>query len=134
MPQMPAKKTVLVIDDDHDVRAGAHFRLRAAGYNTIEARDGEAGVAMAVEQHPDAVLLDVRMPHMDGLKALTELHEDAQTADIPIIMLSASVVDQQAALDGGARFFLPKPYRSSELLEAVAAAIHAPASTTVPTN
>ncbi len=120
---MSKPRQVLLVDDDPDVIRGASLRLRAAGYDTISAADGAQGVATAVDQHPDAILLDVRMPRMDGLAALEKLQENEDTKSIPIVMLSASLVDQQKALEAGARYFLTKPYQGNTLLTAVESAM-----------
>ena len=110
---------VLLVDDDPDIIQAASLRLQLAGYGIVTANDGERGVAMAAQSQPDVILLDVRMPRMDGFAALAELKERSDTKDIPVVMLSASVSDQQAALDAGARFFLRKPYRGEQLLRTV---------------
>ncbi|APZ90994.1 Chemotaxis protein CheY [Fuerstiella marisgermanici] len=115
--------TVLIVDDDRDVRLGTRLRLQAAGYRTLEAENGLLGIAAAIEHSPDLVLLDVRMPTMDGLTALKLLRNNEITKNTPIIMLSASHVDQTEALDSGARFFLAKPYHGPQMLAAVEAAI-----------
>jgi CheY-like chemotaxis protein len=117
-----AANRVLVVEDDRDVLRATRLRLEIAGYKTFSASNGEEGVASAVELHPDVILLDVRMPRMDGLTALAILGERAETENIPVVMLSASVVDQQAALDAGARFFLSKPYQGKTLLAAIKSA------------
>lgn len=114
-----SKETVLIVDDDKGIARGASLRLEAAGYRTLTANDGAAGVAMALAHKPDAVLLDVRMPQMDGLAALKVLREDERTRDTPVIILSASLRDKQKALDAGARYFLTKPYRSDDVLAAL---------------
>jgi CheY-like chemotaxis protein len=114
---------VLVVEDDRDVAFGASLRLRAAGYQTLLAHDGHEGVRLAREARPTAIVLDVRMPRMNGLVALNKLQHDDRTKNIPIVMLSASVVDQQAALDAGARYFLTKPYQHTTLLTALERAI-----------
>ncbi|MEO2035681.1 MAG: response regulator [Planctomycetaceae bacterium] len=121
--QTTLASTVLMIEDDRDVRMGTKMRLQIAGYRTLEAENGLEGVATAIEQQPDVILLDVRMPQMDGLTALAHLRENALTRDIPVIMLSASLVDQTAALDNGARFFLAKPYQGPQMLEAISTAL-----------
>jgi CheY-like chemotaxis protein len=113
------KDAVLLIDDDRDVAFGASLRLRAAGYETLTAHDGHDGIEVARKRHPAAIVLDVRMPRMNGLVVLANLQHDQQTKDIPIVMLSASLVDKQAALDAGARYFLTKPYQPSNLVMAV---------------
>ncbi len=120
---MTATQKVLLVDDDRDIILGASLRLRAAGYDTITAFDGQQGIEAALDERPDAIVLDVRMPRMDGMAALAMLHSCETTKDIPIVMLSASLVDQQAALDGGARFFLTKPYQGKTLVAAVESAL-----------
>jgi DNA-binding response OmpR family regulator len=119
---MTTFQKVLVIDDDHDVVLGVGLRLRAAGYETLTAFDGEQGVAAAKESRPDVIVLDVRMPRLDGLGTLRELRNCQDTQEIPVVMVSASLVDQNAALDSGARFFLAKPYQPKTLLAAIEAA------------
>jgi DNA-binding response OmpR family regulator len=120
---MHSRNCILVVDDDRDMVRGARLRLGAAGYETLVAFDGAEGVAKAIDNLPDAILLDILMPRMNGLRALVELRAHQQTKCIPIVMLSARVVDQQAALDAGARFFLTKPYRARKLLEAIESAL-----------
>ena len=115
---------ILVVDDDREITDGASMRLHAAGYDTLAAHDGAQGVATAIETKPDAIVLDVRMPNRDGLQALEDLRKNEKTCNIPIVVLSASLVDQQAALDAGARFFLTKPYLGKNLLAAVDAALN----------
>jgi CheY-like chemotaxis protein len=110
---------ILLVEDDHDVAFGASLRLRSAGYRTLIAHDGREGVDVARKELPAAIVLDVRMPRMNGLVALGKLQQDERTKHIPIVMLSASIVDQQAALDAGARYFLTKPYQPATLLTAV---------------
>ena len=114
---------ILLVDDDREIIMGASIRLRAAGYETMMAHDGQQGVDTAIEKKPDAIVLDVRMPNKDGLQALEELQQNEKTRNIPVVMLSASLIDQQAALDAGARFFLTKPYQGKTLIAAVGAAL-----------
>ena len=120
---MNGKPTILVVDDDRAILKGAHLRLRACGFETIEAHDGGEGVASALKDRPDAIVMDVRMPRMDGLTALNELQDNDATREIPVVMLSASLIDQQQALDAGARFFVSKPYDGKDLVGAVQTAI-----------
>src|SRR5262245_53132832 len=121
---MRDRPKILLVDDDPEIAAAAGMRLRAAGYETLYANDGDVGVASAARSLPDAILLDVRMPHLDGFGAMAELKRREDTHHIPIIMLSASVSDQRAALDAGARFFLRKPYQGNALVKTVNAVIH----------
>jgi DNA-binding response OmpR family regulator len=109
----------LLVDDDHDIVFGTSLRLRSAGFDVLVAHDGDAGLAVARDGRPDAIVLDVRMPARSGLDVLRELKGAADTRNTPVVMLSASLVDEQAALDGGARFFLRKPFESATLVRAV---------------
>ncbi len=117
------KHQILLVDDDHDIVRGTILRLQASGYDVIQAHDGRRGLEMAVREQPDAILLDVRMPKMNGLDTLDELRLCETTKDIPIVMLSASIVDQQRALDAGARFFVRKPYQGKSLVAALQSAM-----------
>lgn len=111
--------TVLIVDDDRQIAEGTAVRLRAAGYETLVVHNGAEGLAAAHLRTPDAILLDVRMPVMDGMTALGRLKDDPETQEIPVVMLSASVIDQNAALDAGARFFVKKPFVGRELVDAI---------------
>lgn len=116
---MSFKPKALVIDDDRAIVAGVQMRLTHAGFDVVVAHDGPAGLLKIKTDKPDIVLLDVRMPTMDGLTVLHELQNDPAGIKPPVIMLSASLQDRQTALDAGAHYFLTKPYRSSDLLDAV---------------
>ncbi len=127
-PDLSDQRRILLVDDDQDILCGACLRLRAAGYATMTVGDGEQAIAAAVENQPDAIVLDVRMPKKDGLTALGELRNISATRDIPVVMLSASVVDEKRSLNAGARYFLRKPYRGNDLLAAITAALTTPSS------
>lgn len=132
---MLSQRRVLIVDDEPDIRDGVSRWLDAAGYATLTAGDGEQGVATATEVRPDAILLDVRMPKLDGMQALAQLRRDERTERIPVVMLSASLRDEQKALDAGARFFVQKPYSGKSLVSIVAAAcdeVRAKAPTPLP--
>jgi DNA-binding response OmpR family regulator len=120
---MPKEKTILLIDDDHDVLRGTSARLRRAGFETVAVDNSVSGVLKAKEDKPDAILLDARMPLLDGFEALKELRHQDETHKIPVVMLSACPSLQREALDAGARFFLAKPYDGEHLIAAVNAAI-----------
>jgi adenylate cyclase len=122
---MKAQRHVLMIDDDQEIVAGTSLRLRAAGYDVVSASNGEQGIAVAQSLRPDAIILDVKMPRMSGLTALEFLKGSEVTSKIPVVVLSASLSDQRAALDGGAQFYLRKPYKPQSLLSALDAAIDA---------
>jgi len=120
---MPTTKTVLFADDEEDICRGARIRLARAGFAAHFVHDGDQVLEAAIHHRPDAIVMDVRMPRRNGLAALAELNARLETQGIPVIILSASLRDRQAALDAGARFFLTKPYDSKSLIAAVTAAI-----------
>jgi len=122
---MPKKNEIriLVVDDDHDIAFGTCCRLKHAGYQTITAKDGVEGLEQAAAQLPDAILLDIRMPKMDGFTTLRHLKANDRTKDIPVVIISASLVDQQKALDSGAQYFLPKPCNTRQIVEKVDAVV-----------
>ncbi|MCK9996390.1 MAG: response regulator [Candidatus Krumholzibacteria bacterium] len=89
-----AEKTILVIDDDIDLVEIIRVTLENQGFKVIDAQSGERGLAMAREQNPDLILLDVMMGKVDeGFQVAYELRSDEVTADVPILMLTA-VTDQ----------------------------------------
>lgn len=116
-------KRILLVDDDSDILHATKLRMSVAGFDTLTANDGLEAVTSAMEDQPDAIVMDIRMPHKDGLTVLDELKKEFETRQIPIVMLSASLVDKERALDTGASFFLTKPYEGRELIEAVNVAI-----------
>jgi CheY-like chemotaxis protein len=125
--QRPQAPRILVVEDDRELLQGLELRLHAAGYDVITATDGRSAIDSAIEHHPHAILMDNYMPGMDGLKAMGHLGELPDTKDIPIIMLSASVRDQQKALRQGARFFLQKPCSATTIVAALDDLIKEPA-------
>jgi CheY-like chemotaxis protein len=125
---MSDKLRILVVDDDREIVRGLSVRLRAAGYDVFAAGDGNAGLAAALGSRPDAILLDIRVPGMDGLEVLQQLRQHAETGSVPVIVLSANVVAQTRlrAMELGARCFLEKPYSAAGLLSALQSACPAP--------
>ena len=79
---------VLLIEDDPAVLDMYRMKLEMDGYRVSTASDGEAGIARALELHPDIIFLDVRLPKKDGMQVLRELRENEQTHDIPVVILS----------------------------------------------
>jgi DNA-binding response OmpR family regulator len=113
-----------VADDDPAIARGLRVRLAAAGYDTLVAADGQQALDAAVQQRPDLIVLDLRMPRMSGLTVMRKLRERTETARIPVIVLSANAGEQnrRKALELGARYFVQKPYEPRTLLEAIRAA------------
>lgn len=114
---------VLIVDDEQDIRDGVNRWLKASGYDTYQAEDGEACLQATQDNKPDAILLDVLMPKKGGMETLAELRNSSETLGIPVVMLSASLRDEQQALDAGARFFVQKPYDGKKLVATIKAAI-----------
>lgn len=119
-------RRILVVDDELEVVDAIESRLRADGFDVATAHDGLTGLKAARQMQPDAILLDVRMPQLDGLAVLRQLKSESATAATPVVVLSASLHDRQTALDGGANFFIQKPYRSKPLIEALDSAMKKP--------
>jgi len=119
-------KRILVAEDDLDNRRIVVKVLSACGYETIEATDGNAAVSLARSEHPDLVIMDLAMPGVDGWEASRRLKADAQTADIPIIALTAHAMrgDEERAREAGCDGYLPKPCRPETLRETVRRFLH----------
>ena len=120
---MVAVPTVLVVDDDPVIQKLLQVNFEMEGYDVVIAGDGEEGLALAREEQPDVVLLDVMMPKMNGLDVAAAMRSDAATEGIPIIMLSAKAQasDVQAGLDLGVDDYVTKPFDPLELLDRVGA-------------
>jgi CheY-like chemotaxis protein len=114
---------VLVVEDEPDLLLLARLMLEQSGYTVIEARGGEEAVELAEKPNVDAVLLDLRMPGMDGWAVLEELRASGTISRLPVIVLSAhadpSAIKRSAAL--GARGYVQKPYRVADLTRALEA-------------
>ena len=117
----PASPTILIADDDDDVRDVIAFKLQVAGFRTLSADNGRSALNIAVESQPRMIILDVTMPQLDGLSVCYELHARRETAQIPVLMISGngrpSDVDLGFAI--GADDYLPKPFSQREMLRRV---------------
>lgn len=112
---------ILAVDDDPTIQQLLVVNLELEGYDVIVASDGEEALARIRLDRPDAVLLDVMMPVMDGLQVCKAAKADPETAAIPIVMLSAKAqeTDLLAGNDVGADAYLTKPFDPLELIETV---------------
>ncbi len=105
---------ILVIDDDRSLQRALRLGLEASGHEVIAAPDGETGVVHAATDDPDAVIVDLGLPDLDGLEVCRRIR---QWSDVPIIILSATGAESTkiAALDGGASDYVTKPFSMGEL-------------------
>jgi DNA-binding response OmpR family regulator len=119
MDAKTSKSTILIADDDGDILELLETVLQRAGYGPIPAADGEEALRLARERLPRACILDVVMPGLGGLDVLRALRSETATAQIPVLILSASVQnpDVEAALKAGANDYLTKPFSYTELLD-----------------
>ena len=119
---------ILVVDDDPDQRRVLERDLTGAGYRVLTAADGEAGIAAVAAVRPDLVVLDVMMPRMNGFQACRALRENAESADLPIVMLTSKdqPADQFWAEEVGADAYLTKPVEIPLLLDTIAQQLGAP--------
>ena len=110
-------KKVLVAEDEPDIRGLIVFSLEYAGYEVIEALNGEEAVKLAGEKQPDLILLDVRMPKMNGYEACSALKAQESTRSIPIVFLSArgQETEIKQGLELGAEEYILKPFAPDEL-------------------
>ena len=109
--------TVLVIDDEAPIRLLCRVNLEAEGVRVFEAGDGERGLELARRERPDAILLDVMMPGLDGWTVAERLLEDVATKRIPIIFLTAraEIRDRAKGIDLGGVDYVTKPFNPVEL-------------------
>ena len=116
---------VLVIEDDPGVSRLVRHILELEGYEVVLADDGLRGVAAAQRQHPDAIVLDLMMPIMDGYRVLDELRSDSRTKDVPVVVLTAVALTDanERAKTHGAHRVVTKPFDPENLASAVLDAI-----------
>ena len=109
---------ILIAEDEPHLREVLRFQLENAGYDVIEASDGEQAVEQAHQHQPDLLLLDVMMPHLDGYEVCRRLRSSFTTRQIPIIMLTAKTAesDRIQGLEGGANDYVTKPWQARELM------------------
>jgi DNA-binding response OmpR family regulator len=113
--------TVLVADDDQDIRQLIGMKLRRAGHRVEVAGDGVEALALARRNRPDLIVLDVMMPGKTGIEVTRELVLDEDLCDVPILLLTALASSRDIAegLEAGASAYFQKPFSPSELLDRV---------------
>ena len=108
---------ILLIEDDPNALEMLRFRLKKAGYDVVEAQDGDEGLMKALRR-PDLIFLDVRIPKIDGWELCRLLKKEPRTRDIPIVMLTvcAQPVQAEYGKNCGADAYLTKPWDPKELM------------------
>ncbi len=114
-------ETIAILDDDRAIAQLTSIWVKAAGFSTIVANDGLGGLDAIARHRPDLILLDIRMPEMDGFEVNHRLRQVPELARIPVIFLSAHAQERtrQESLAAGGRCFLPKPYEAKVLIAAI---------------
>jgi len=116
-PSTTPAKTVLVVDDEQDILDLVRFRLEHDGYRVLTASDGQTGLTLAQQEHPDLCILDVMMPKLSGLEVLARLRADPATAATRVILLTArgQDADVDRGFELGAQDYVTKPFSPKEL-------------------
>jgi DNA-binding response OmpR family regulator len=116
-----AKKKILLVEDEADMAYAVALQLEAKNYLVLTVRDGLAGLDMARKEKPDLIILDVMLPKMDGYKVCRLLKFDEQYKDIPIIMFTARIQenDKKMGKEVGADAYITKPFDPKELLDKI---------------
>ncbi len=116
-----AKSTILVVDDEEDIRELVELNLSREGYRVLMCESGERALAQAVSQKPDLIILDLMLPGMDGLEVCRRLKADSITRQMPVVMLTAKgeEADIVAGLELGADDYVTKPFSGKVLVARV---------------
>ena len=116
-----SSKTILYVEDNEANRMIVRDLLKRTKYNLVEAHDGEAGLAKALEIRPDLILMDIQLPKMSGLEAIRRLRAEAATAATPVVAITSFALsgDELKAKEAGATAYLAKPYSPFDLLKLV---------------
>jgi DNA-binding response OmpR family regulator len=116
---------IVIAEDEPDIRELIAFTLRFAGYEVITGSNGEEGYLLAKKEHPDLVMLDVRMPKLTGYEACKRIKSEPELADVPVIFLSAKgqESEKEQGLAAGAEEYLLKPFAPDQLVERVKAVL-----------
>ena len=112
---------ILVVEDQEDLRAILRDFLTASGYEVIEAVDGGEGVAKALSQRPDLILMDIQLPVLDGYDATRQIKADPALAATPVIAVSSFAMsgDEAKARAAGCDAYVTKPFSPRELLRVI---------------
>src|SRR3990172_6824524 len=118
---MSDERTILVVDDDADIRMVLRTNLEEEGFAVIEADGGAAAIAGVEENTPDLVILDVMMPEVDGYEVLAELRSKPEYENLPVVLLTArrQESDVWEGWSSGADYYMTKPFKMNELVRFV---------------
>ncbi len=119
---MSGQRLVLIADDDADILALVKAVLERSGHEVVAVGDGAEALASVHARKPDLAVLDISMPHVDGLEVLRRLRADVETSGLPVILLSAQAqeADVERGFATGASGYVKKPFSPRELAERVA--------------
>lgn len=125
MTEPDSTPTILVADDEEDLRELVTYRLSRSGYNVIGAEDGQEAFELAAERTPDLMILDVMMPKLDGYELTRRVRAEAALSSIPVILLTArsQESDIDRGFEVGADDYLKKPFNPDELVARVRAVL-----------
>jgi CheY-like chemotaxis protein len=114
-------KTILIIEDNPEIRENITEILELANFKVISAENGRAGIFAANESVPDIILCDIMMPEVNGYEVLKGLRQNPPTADIPFIYVTASAEKSEVklAMDMGANGYVRKPFDTKELIDTI---------------
>lgn len=116
---------ILAVDDEQDILLIIKTALEDEGYSVFTSTEGGTAIELAKKEKPQAILLDIRMPEMNGFEVLKKLHDDDTTTNIPIIMLTGEADKDtlMKALNEGVNYYIVKPFDTYQIVEKVEMAI-----------
>jgi two-component system alkaline phosphatase synthesis response regulator PhoP len=122
--------TILVVDDEREIRELLRYNLEREGYRVLTAQDGEQALTRIFSAHPDLVLLDLLLPGLNGLEVLREVRQEPSTKETPVLLLTArgAEMDKLLGFERGADDYITKPFSPREVIarvEAVLRRVHA---------
>jgi DNA-binding response OmpR family regulator len=120
---MTEKPRILVVEDDLGILTGVSMNLNFEGYEVIQAQDGKSGLAKAIDERPDLILLDVMLPQMNGFEVLKELRERGIATPVVVVSAKGMEMDKISGLDLGADDYVVKPFALQELLARIRAVL-----------
>lgn len=119
------KEKILIVEDELDIVKMLEYNLKKEGFRVVSCHDGKSALHMADKENPDLILLDLMLPHVDGLEVCKTLKKEDKTASIPIIMLTAKAqeTDKIVGLELGADDYVAKPFSPGELIARIKAVL-----------